>query len=225
MKTRRPCFRARGPGWERCARGFTLIELLVVIVLLAILATIAAPNLITLIENRRLVGAAEAVVAQFHFARSEAIKQSADTFVRVAIDANENERWVLALAGGRDPADNDRFNENCNPWRVAPECRLKLDTDAINVADATALAQRTVERRVVGSDFRGVNLAVLQPAANDLGVQFDFVRGVAQGLGPTGERRYGLTVGNNPRQLGVRVNVLGRAWICEPGGSRRYAAC
>ncbi len=57
-------------------QGFTIIELMVTIVVLAILLSMAIPSFQSMIERRRLIGAAEAVYSDLQFAKSEALKKN-----------------------------------------------------------------------------------------------------------------------------------------------------
>ncbi|MDT8370863.1 MAG: GspH/FimT family pseudopilin [Gammaproteobacteria bacterium] len=61
---------------KRDKAGFTLIELMIVIVVLGIVTAIALPSFLSIIEKRRLVGAADTLFANLQFAHSEAIKQN-----------------------------------------------------------------------------------------------------------------------------------------------------
>jgi type IV fimbrial biogenesis protein FimT len=57
-------------------QGFTLVELMTVIVVLAILATLAAPPLASLVENQRARAASFDLVSDLLLARSEAAKRA-----------------------------------------------------------------------------------------------------------------------------------------------------
>lgn len=63
------------------AQGFTLVEMMVVIAILGVLISIAAPNLLELLAVTRLETAADELVADVLFARSESASRGA----RVAI--------------------------------------------------------------------------------------------------------------------------------------------
>jgi len=53
--------------------GFTLVEMMIVVAIMAILATIAAPNLQTYMTQRRLNGAARQIMTDLMEARSKAV--------------------------------------------------------------------------------------------------------------------------------------------------------
>lgn len=59
-------------------KGFTLVELMIAIVILAILASIAAPSFVRLIASQRVRAAAFDLHGDLSFARSEAIKRNSN---------------------------------------------------------------------------------------------------------------------------------------------------
>lgn len=66
--------RAKAP--RRRHRGFSLVEAAVVLAVTAIVATAAAPGLASLIDGRRLDGAAHALAADVQFVRTEAVARN-----------------------------------------------------------------------------------------------------------------------------------------------------
>ena len=64
-------------------RGFTAIELMVVVSILAILAVIAAPNFVLLIESMRANNAMDDVQGVLMYARSEAVRNRSNVVVRL----------------------------------------------------------------------------------------------------------------------------------------------
>lgn len=60
----------------RPGRGFTLVEATVTLAIAALLALLAWPSVATLVDHRRLDGAARALAADLQFARFEAIGRS-----------------------------------------------------------------------------------------------------------------------------------------------------
>lgn len=70
------------------SKGFTIIELMVTIAVLAILITIALPSFESMIEKKRIIGAAESIYSDLQFARSESVKRSRDVLLTVTSTAS-----------------------------------------------------------------------------------------------------------------------------------------
>lgn len=168
------------------AGGFTLVELMVTIAVLVILTTLAVPAMNNILENRRLVGAGQAIYEQIQFARTEAIKQSRNIFVV----AEGGDDWCVAVS---DDGDCD-----CSVTDVT-------DGDACTLIAAVGgggQAERIL-RRVVAADHRTITMPT---PANGTTIEFNFVRGtVAQGAGAN-------IVVESPRglQRTAQVNIVGQ---------------
>lgn len=98
-------------------RGITLIELLMALVILAILLTVAAPALHTLILQNRMTSRANDLLTSLMYARSEATKRHAPVSVCASVNGYTcsgtgewHAGWIVfaegALATG-DPADGE----------------------------------------------------------------------------------------------------------------------
>ncbi len=69
---------------KRPARGFSLLELVVVLAIVMTLAAIAVPNMLNIIQNTRLRGAATSLSGILQSSRALAVKQNQTTIVRFA---------------------------------------------------------------------------------------------------------------------------------------------
>lgn len=76
--------------------GFTLIELMLAIVIMAILLAIAVPSFTSQFQKQRLKGAAERLVSEIQFARSEAVGSNDDILVNVQSTGGND--WCIGLA-------------------------------------------------------------------------------------------------------------------------------
>ncbi|OUR82092.1 hypothetical protein A9Q82_06985 [Cycloclasticus sp. 46_120_T64] len=61
---------------QHTQKGFTLIELLITAVILGVLVSLAAPSMFSILEGRKLKGAAENLFADLIFAKTETIKRN-----------------------------------------------------------------------------------------------------------------------------------------------------
>jgi len=85
-------------------RGYSLAELMIIVFIIAVLATIAAPFLLTTLRQSTLEGAADDMISTFSLARSQAI--SSNTYCRIKFDEEtsiarvyeykpDTEEWVI----------------------------------------------------------------------------------------------------------------------------------
>ena len=79
--------------------GFTLIELLVVVVIVAILATIAAPSFSELIRRNQVRSAADSVLGALQLSRGEAVSRNARITFTLGSGTGQSS-WSVADADG-----------------------------------------------------------------------------------------------------------------------------
>lgn len=103
MAKQHSSWRAPRPGRRR---GFTLIELLITVAIAAILAMIAVPNMMNIVQNNRSTAAANDLISALNFARSEAIKRGQQINLcprNAAGDAcatDWSNGWLVQIPGG-----------------------------------------------------------------------------------------------------------------------------
>ena len=143
--------------------GFTVVELLVAIAIVGILAAIAAPSFIGVVNTSRLASNANELLSIIQYARSEAVRSnsrvifcgslSADAFEEDQCSAGERPYWVVI---GRD-ADGD--------WRQLRQVEVQAPVRA-----KTALEKITFGSDGLGRDDDGAlaagNINVCLPTKN-----------------------------------------------------------
>lgn len=77
--------------------GFTLIELMVVVAILAILAVMAGPSFSSFMGQRRLKGAAEELMGDLQYARSESVQRNATVTVTFSATGYEIRQGATSL--------------------------------------------------------------------------------------------------------------------------------
>lgn len=95
-------------GGCRRPRGFTLVELMITIIVVAILATLAAPSFVDYVATARVRNASYDLVGALQLARSEAIKRNcfagSPTCLSIAVEkgATWTDGWTVHIvpAGG-----------------------------------------------------------------------------------------------------------------------------
>lgn len=120
------------PG--RPERGFSLVEMLIVVLIVAVMAAVALPNIGQYIRNYRIKGAATQVAGEMQTARAKAIMTNANAGVSfVAVDADSyrfvQEDLLVDVAAGSVP-DGTQFSPSwtcrsacASSWREAPTPR------------------------------------------------------------------------------------------------------
>jgi type IV fimbrial biogenesis protein FimT len=179
--------------------GITLIELIITLVVLAVIIVLAAPQMGQFVDQRRLVGAAEAVYSHLQFARTEAVKQSRD--MHVTFDLGDGTDWCVGFTNKTDPLNaNAPIECDCNEDDPtdALACTILVDTVAV-------LA------RITADPFTNVSM---ESAPGDL-ISIDYVRGI---VAPVDDHTTTLESARG-RQLRVSIGPLGRTRICSPAGA------
>ena len=148
--------------------GFTLVELMVTVAILVILASIAAPSFSNLLADQRLSGAANALLSDMNFMRSEALRRGVN----------------VSACPSSSP---ESTNPSCNGNDWATGWIVFLDSNGDGSRDTSGGTTETLMR--ASSALAGVSTAL----ATSGGVDSNFVRFNARGLSPGAQQNIALT--------------------------------
>ncbi len=90
------------PPQPRPAPGFTLVEVAIVLCIAAVLATLAWPGIGSLMERRRLDGAASALAGDLQFSRSEAIARNEPVYLTALSNGDGDACWLVHTGPNAD---------------------------------------------------------------------------------------------------------------------------
>jgi len=185
-------------------KGFTLIELLITVVILGILVGLAAPSMFSILEGRKLKGAAENLYADMMFAKTETIKRNTK----------------VALSFGSSTSDR------CYGVSVSADCDC---TNALlSTPTATTCTIDGIERVVTNSQYGDTTVAVNfngNSAGDPESAAFEPLRGFAQYISDTSPSNGSVVFTNSNRSTTVMLSTLGRVRICSTTGFGGYESC
>jgi type IV fimbrial biogenesis protein FimT len=135
--------------------GFTLLELMITLAILAIVVTLAVPNMGRLIQDNRLTGAANTFVADLNLARSEAMRRGVTVTVCRTDDpfaaaptcgSGTAERWEEGYVTFVDQNGNGAFNDTAAPPDVMLRVGEPAEGGVTLRSDANAQTALTFDR-------------------------------------------------------------------------------
>ena len=151
--------------------GMTMVELLVTISIAAVLATIAAPSMVSTMNDIRQKSAANLIASDLNFARGEAIKRN----MRVLICATNAggtgcettspswlAGWVVCIDSDSDGVCDASSAAMPNPIRARPALNSKLTFGALDTA-ATPVSVSSIRfnaNSTQGAGSLGVNMSL-----------------------------------------------------------------
>jgi len=82
---------------QNMQKGFTLIELLITVVIMGVLVSLAVPSMSSILEGRKLKGAAENLQVDLMFIKTEAIKRNSKARIQFKFDPSDASNWCYGM--------------------------------------------------------------------------------------------------------------------------------
>lgn len=175
-------------------RGFTLIELLIVFVLIAVLATLAAPGFMSFQRNSQLTTTANSFLAALSAARAEAMKRQLSTFVVPADGSSWASGWIVFVD----------INSNVTTGTLTIEPTVDLEVARQGALPSTLAV--TTSAASTGFDDSGAKYAMFNGSG--------FMTLVGGAFPAGGAHSLDITNGSDSRR--IIANTTGRLRVCNP---------
>jgi type IV fimbrial biogenesis protein FimT len=159
-------------GWMKCrAIGLTLLELLLVLAMMAVLTALAAPSFRSLWVQRSVSLAAEALLGDLRYARSEALKRARPVLVCQSSNGASCTRDSAAWAAGWlvfvDSNGNAQLDDASDDGPAETQLRLQAALPALASIVSNVSIGHSITYQATGSAKSAAQTIVFTPAGRE----------------------------------------------------------